>query len=130
MLKILSDKDCDHFYNTSDTDLYVKPEVYCVGEIKNVSIYIFLIVPVVPNFKWRIGVWMEKDGKFKKVKEDARKHIKDKHYGAMYYKDTDLGKRLSYIVSPGVCNGDYGGPLFYRTKYRGYTYKIVTGLTL
>ena len=75
---------------------------------------------------------MEKDGKFKKVTDtmDRKKYIMEKHYGAMYYKGTDLeyDDTTGYIVSPGVCNGDYGGPLFYRTKYRDYTYIIVLGL--
>ena len=56
---------------------------------------------------------MDESGKYTKVtdKEEAHKHIMTHHYGAKFYKGTDLSKTMEYVVSPGVCNGDFGSPL-------------------
>ena len=73
---------------------------------------------------------MKSSGKFTKVtdKEEMEKYIMENHYGAKYYTGTDLGKNMEYVVSPGVCNGDYGGPLYYEMDENGTKHFIVTGV--
>lgn len=73
---------------------------------------------------------MLKDGEFTKVddKMKAKEYIMEKHYGAMHYKDLELGKKMEYVVSPGVCNKDYGGPLYYEFTKNSFKTFIVTGL--
>ena len=55
------------------------------------------------------------------------KRMMEKHYGAMYYNGTGLGKRLEYVVSPGICNGDFGGPLYFELKDDEKMRFIITG---
>ena len=40
----------------------------------------------------------------------------------------ELGKKMEYVVSPGVCNRDYGGPLYHEFTKNSFKTFIVTGL--
>ena len=61
-------------------------------------------------------------------KSEIAKHLMEKHYGAMHYKGTTLGKNMEYVVSPGICNGDYGGPLYHKLMANAeYKHYVVTG---
>ena len=61
-------------------------------------------------------------------KDEIAKHLMEKHYGAKHYKGSTLGENMEYVVSPGVCNGDYVGPLYHRLEANAkYKHFVVTG---
>ena len=75
------------------------------------------------TFPWKVAVWENKQGKFKKVKvSKSQEYLKKYHYGVRYSPN-------GYVASAGTCRGDSGGPLYMTETDLGNTKKsyIVTG---
>ena len=59
---------------------------------------------------------MVENGEFvKKTGNEMKQLLYSKHYAAKFLTDNlpGLKEKMEYIVSPGVCNDDIGGPLYF-----------------
>ena len=73
-------------------------------------------------FKWNVDVWLDNGGYFQISTSKLKSIILQKfHYGAKY-------DPVGYVTSAGTCFGDSGGPLYVKTRYKGKTKYVVTGL--
>ena len=91
-MKVLDEELCQKYLlqATNNGDVKVMPEILCVAD----------------TFPWKVAVWENKGGQFKKVsRSKSQKYLKKYHYGAKYAPE-------GYVASAGTCQGDSGGPLY------------------
>ena len=91
-MKVLDEELCQKYLlqATNNGNVKVMPEILCVAD----------------TFPWKVAVWENKGGQFKKVTgSKSKEYLKKYHYGAKYAPE-------GYVASAGTCRGDSGGPLY------------------
>ena len=91
-MKVLDEELCQKYLlqATNNGNVKVMPKILCVAD----------------TFPWKVAVWENKGGQFKKVsRSKSQEYLKKYHYGAKYAPE-------GYVASAGTCRGDSGGPLY------------------